>query len=290
MANPLTHLHLRLMPAQPTARFWMGTIPMDDWTPPTLLPAGISWMRGQAELAASGYRHWQLCLRTTLALRLSGVKPLLVPTAHLEATRSAASSAYVWKEDTRIAGTQFQLGELKSPGPQIDWDAVRASARTGAFEEIPSSVMMRYTSNILRVHALYATPMDRDFAFARVFVGPTGVGKSHRAMAEARAAEGGVYIKSSTTKWWDGYRGELNVVIDEFDGQVGIVHLLRWLDKWACSVEIKGGTTPLCAVRFWITSNLPVDTWFLDGARTTQLQRDALARRLTVTEITERAE
>jgi len=87
------------------------------------------------------------------------------------------------------------------------------------------------------------------------------------------------YIKSSSNKWWDGYRGESSVIIDEFDGQIGITHLLRWLDKYPCSVEVKGGTLPLVATDFWITSNKPLEQWFPEASSAQVL---ALERRVVV--------
>jgi len=73
------------------------------------------------------------------------------------------------------------------------------------------------------------------------------------------------------------------VIIDEFDGQIGITHLLRWLDKYPCSVEVKGGTLPLKATHFWITSNKPPELWFPEAA---VAQVEALMRRITVEHIT----
>lgn len=132
------------------------------------------------------------------------------------------------------------------------------------------------------MHSLFAKPAPRDIALARVYWGPTGTGKTHRAWAEASAD---AFIKSSSNKWWDGYQGQTNVIIDEFDGQIGITHLLRWLDKYPCSVEVKGGTVPLRACKFWITSNKPLDDWYLEAPCA---QVDALKRRVIVEHITDK--
>jgi len=124
----------------------------------------------------------------------------------------------------------------------------------------------------------------RETQIAQVFIGPTGTGKSHRAWEEAGLD---AYIKTSSNKWWDGYKGQKNVIIDEFDGMIGITHLLRWLDKYPCYVEIKGGTYPLFATHFWITSNNPVSCWWGDDTKVSVRQRKALLRRIKVEELTE---
>lgn len=115
-----------------------------------------------------------------------------------------------------------------------------------------------------------------------VYWGPTGTGKSHRAWDEAGME---AYPKPPTTKWWDGYLPEKHnhVVIDEFDGQVGITHLLRWFDKYPCVVEQKGGGCCLIAKKMWITSNIDPHLWYPDGK---PAQIAALMRRLKIFNLT----
>lgn len=117
-----------------------------------------------------------------------------------------------------------------------------------------------------------------------VFWGATGTGKSRRAWDEAGVD---AFVKDPRTKWyfqfnfrWCGYRGQQNVVIDEFRGCIDIAHLLRWLDRYPVLVEVKGGSRPLCATRFWITSNVDPRNWYPDVDQAT---RDALLRRLNIT-------
>lgn len=112
-----------------------------------------------------------------------------------------------------------------------------------------------------------------------VFWGKTGTGKTRRAWDEAGLD---AYPKCSRTKWWDGYRNQESVIIDEFRGAIDVTYLLLWLDRYPVNVEIKGGRVPLSATKVWITSNLHPREWFpdLDGATW-----DALNRRLVITEI-----
>lgn len=109
-----------------------------------------------------------------------------------------------------------------------------------------------------------------------VFHGPTGSGKSRRAWAEAGYD---AYSKCPRTKWWTGYQGHANVVIDEFRGGIDIAHILRWFDRYPVSVETKGSTKPLVAKNIWITSNLHPLNWYIDLDKET---KDALLRRLEV--------
>ena len=86
------------------------------------------------------------------------------------------------------------------------------------------------------------------------------------------------FPKDPCTKFWDGYVGQANVVIDEFRGSVGISHLLRWLDRYPTIVEAKGSSVCFQATTIWITSNLSPDDWYPDLDSDTKA---ALRRRFT---------
>lgn len=110
----------------------------------------------------------------------------------------------------------------------------------------------------------------------KVFWGPTGTGKSHKAWAEAGLD---AYPKAPTTKFWDGYQGQENVVIDEFFGQIEISHMLRWLDRYPVTIETKGSGTVLKATKIWITSNINPRDWYPQASAE---QQAALRRRLQI--------
>ena len=102
--------------------YWMITIPVDKWNVPQQLPDGIRYLRGQQEIGEeTGYHHWQLICIMKTKQRLNHVKSKFCPEANLRLTRSAFANAYVWKEETRVEGSQFELGipiinhEVRSP-------------------------------------------------------------------------------------------------------------------------------------------------------------------------------
>lgn len=111
-----------------------------------------------------------------------------------------------------------------------------------------------------------------------VYWGKTGTGKSRRAWDEATFD---AYPKVPTNVWWCGYRGQCNVVIDEFRGQIGISHMLQWLDRYPCIVQVKGSSVSLQAKKIWITSNLHPRDWY---PGTDEATIDALMRRLNIIE------
>jgi len=150
------------------------------------------------------------------------------------------------------------------------------SAKRGKFDEIPSDVVIRCYPNLKRIHVDSLKP-DAIEKEVFVFWGATGTGKSKRAWEEATLE---AYPKDPNTKFWDGYNGQENVVIDEFRGLISISHMLRWLDRYPVIVEIKGSSCVLKAKKIWITSNLSPDDWYKELDSETL---SALRRRLNIT-------
>jgi len=264
------------------ARWWILTIPRADWSVPASLPDGVTYLRGQAETGESGYEHWQLVVNFPRAVRLAACKAKFTDTTHAEPTRSEAALEYVWKDETAVPDTRFELGRLPlKRNSSTDWDAVWVSAKSGKLGEIPSDIRIRCYSTLKRIYKDNTRAPFRDGIKVKVFWGVTGSGKSHRAFAEAGAEETEFFVKGSTTKWWDSYKGESRVIIDEFRGQIGIEHMLKWFDKYPCYVEEKGGQLPLMATEFWICSNLHPRAWY---PMMDEQTLNALLRRLEITE------
>lgn len=261
------------MPAR-QGRYWLLTIPQAQFTP--FLPEGVSYIRGQLETGSTtGYIHWQVLVCFEKKVTLHRVKDSFGSTIHAEYAVSTAALGYVWKEDTRVEGTQFELGSLPiNRNSKKDWDAIRKSAQDGDFTSIPSDVFIRSYGNLKRIHvdSLKPTPQEKE---VYVFWGRTGSGKSRRAWDEATFD---AFPKDPCTKWWCGYSGHENVVIDEFRGQIGISHILRWFDRYPTIVESKGSNCVLAARKIWITSNISPDDWYPDLDQET---KSALRRRFT---------
>lgn len=256
-----------------SARHWIGTL--FTWSVPEQLPVDCAWLRGQQETCPSSNRvHWQLLASFRKPQRLSGVKRL-IGEGHWEQTRSEAAIDYVWKEHTAVVGTRFELGRrLLRRNNSTDWGEVLDAAKRGVFEDIPADITIRYYRSLKQISSDFEVPIGTE-KVVNVYYGATGTGKSRRAWDEAGLE---AYSKDPRTKWWDGYQGQSNVIIDEFRGAIDISHILRWLDRYPVRVERKGGSMALRARTFWITSNLPPLSWYSELDEPT---KEALQRRLT---------
>lgn len=259
--------------------YWMGTIPHYGFTP--YLPGMVRYIKGQLELGVDQqYLHWQLLVVTQRKCSLAQLRECFGPW-HFELTRSKAAEGYVWKEATRVDGTQFELGSKPFDRSNADdWELIWNYACTGQILSIPADIRIRSYSTLRRIGEAYMepSPMQRS---CTVLWGRTHTGKSHRAYEEAGM---GCYFKDPRTKFWCGYRGQKHVVINEFRGAIDISHLLNWTDWYPCSFEVKGGAVPSCVEKFWITSNIPPESWWPDVDRQTV---DAFLRRVRVIEMNE---
>lgn len=258
--------------------YWFVTLSCESHAAqPSLADSNkLQWLLGQKEQAAGGFLHWQFVCGFQTKQRLSAVKKVW-PAAHLELCRSVAAEEYVTKEESRVPGSEFELGVKKlKVNSQIDWAKIKELAKTNRLEEIDAGVYIRNYSSLKRIATEHLRPAYRGVQEVNVYWGLSGSGKTHRVFQEAGDV---FYIKSSTTKWFDSYRGEENIILDEFTGSMDIVHMLKWLDCYPLTVEIKGGQVCLASKRWWITSNVDPDVWYQEKA--TPEQCAALRRRFT---------
>lgn len=256
---------------------WLLTIPYHEFTP--FLPSGCKYIKGQLERGnEGGYLHWQLLVGLDKKGSLGAVKRIFGQGIHGELSRSEAANEYVWKDDTAVEGTRFELGACPfRRNEKKDWEAIWENAKSGDLAKIPAD------TRVVSYRTLRAIASDHSKCVGmvrsvKVFWGSTGTGKSRKAWEEAGEE---AYCKDPRSKFWDGYQDQVNVVIDEFRGGIDIAHLLRWFDRYPVRVEIKGSSRPLVAQSIWITSNLEPSKRYPDCD---QMTIDALMRRLVVTE------
>nr|WAE43212.1 MAG: replication associated protein [Cressdnaviricota sp.] len=265
------------MPPSPQGRYWLLTIPHSLFTPWRELPSVLQYVRGQREIGGTtGFEHWQILVASKKPIRRTAIVSLFTPggECHAELSRSRHADEYVWKEETRVPGSQFELGTRAiKRNSSTDWALVRTAAIAGDFESIDADIFVRYYGNLRRIHSDYARPLAI-VRSCKAFIGTTGTGKSKLAWEEAGET---AYIKNPTTKWWDGYQGQEHVIIDEFRGDINISHLLRWFDRYPVNLEIKGSSIPLSATKFWICSNLTPREWY---PLVDEQSMDALMRRM----------
>lgn len=96
-----------------------------------------------------------------------------------------------------------------------------------------------------------------------LLVGPTGTGKTRLAYD----FDPRLYVleqpnSSSGALWWDGYDTHETVLLDDYTGYVSPGTLLRLLDRYPMSGQVKGGHVHLRMKNIIITSNYQPEQWY----------------------------
>ncbi|XP_037704550.1 uncharacterized protein LOC119543674 [Choloepus didactylus] len=218
--------------------------------------------------------HLQGFVNLRKKLRLSGVEQLISERAHFERAKGddASNKRYCSKECLF-----HEFGEPQFSGKRNDLhDAVQRLRETKSL----TTVAKEFPTQYVRYHrgfkelllVLPECQLNRDWKTeVMCWWGPPGCGKSRTVKDLAPEA----YWKPRG-KWWDGYNGQEDVILDDFYGWLAFDDLLRLLDRYPLRVETKGGTVSFLAKRVFITSNKSPAEWY-----SSEFCLDALYRTLT---------
>ncbi len=233
------------------------------------------------EVSESGTPHYQGYVCMKRRYRLSAMKKLM-PRAHLEImskkSNPKAASTYCKKD-----GEFKEFGTLPLTGSEVTknkWDSAYDSAKNGNFEEIPKDMLVRYYHSFKRIRQDHPDkPATLDETCGIWYVGVTGCGKSKT----AREKYPDFYDKP-LNKWWDGYRNEPYVILDDVgpdQGQWMGSLMKRWTDHYPFPAEQKGTTVQIRPKNIIVTSQYTIREVFCSDT----LLQEALERRFTVIEM-----
>ncbi len=231
----------------------------------------------QRERSASGTDHYQGYTEYKKPVRMCVVQRS-VRGSHVEERRGTRETArdYCRKEDTRVSGP-FERGHWivggasGSAGTRSDLLAVKEAIDAGASDydiaQDHFGTFLRYERGISKYRMLkqqlkYRGGSDRGEPEVRVFVGPTGSGKSREAFQSYPNAWWYSAGQNNQGPWFDSYQGEEDVIFDEMTGYLPWTLLLRLTDRYPLNVNTKGGMVPWLARRIIFTSNREPSEWY----------------------------
>jgi hypothetical protein len=218
---------------------------------------------GRETSPSTGTPHLQGYAELDAPYRLSSIFTWITGW-HVEACKGNQQQNldYVRKE-----GNWESWGTLKQQGKRSDiHDMVDAIKSNKTFEEVleaAPTALVRYP----RAYNMIKFNFDRNRAQAErdievvVFYGGAGTGKTRSATRLAPNA----FLKHAgiSLKWWDGYTGEEELIIDDFDGSCAPYRqLLNLLDRYKLQLEVKGGFTWALWKKVYITSNIHPKEWY----------------------------
>lgn len=199
----------------------------------------------------TGTKHHQGYFEMQNAMSLNAIKKALKNTnIHLEVSKGSAEKNKIYcSKETVIE----EFGEPKSQGKRTDIDNIREELEEGASMRDIIKTARSYQSLKIAECWLKYLEKKRDWKpEVYWYYGPPGSGKTKRALEESGEDR---YCTGSSGKWFEGYDGHENLVIDDFRQEMmPFNNLIRLLDRTEYRFEHKGGSRQCLAKAIWITS------------------------------------
>lgn len=242
----------------------------------------------QEECPTTKKKHWQGYIEFKNRKRFDQVKDVLGQKAHIEARRgnSQQASDYCKKTETAVPGTQHEEGTLSKPAG-CGLDAVKELIDNGGtIKDVAAEhygQYVRYRKNIEHYISMkYEETIPEGFSLptVEVFWGAPGTGKTRLVVERAKTSGNALYQIHFGDKhqvWWDGYKGQKWLLMDDFEGQMDRTSFLKLtggyghLQLW----PVKGAMTRLYFTHIFITSNVNPKEWYpwITGHKAGALER-----------------
>lgn len=203
----------------------------------------------------------------------------LSPRAHWEIANGTAEQniTYCSKQDKTpfTKGVPPMSQKEKGEMNKRRYEEAFVAAQEGRIEDIPKDMLTRHYNTYLKIQRDYQPkPPNLEDTCGIWIHGQPGVGKSH----EVNEKYPGAYQKN-LNKWWDGYRGEEVVWLDEVSPEHAawiVPFLKKWADKFPFPAESKGSQLQIRPKKVIVTSNYSLEDLGLSA-----VDYDALARRFS---------
>lgn len=235
---------------------------MDDFLEQLFVSARATYICAGDEICPNTRRrHYQGYIYFRNARAFTAVRRLL-PGCHIGAQRGTVDEAVDYcKKD----GLYYEIGSppinqaAKGESSHTKWTRVVALAEAGDFDELKIQEPYLYITMYAKLFQCYqrALPVPKDLSGKlhdhHVWIwGPPGTGKSRYARDTWTTA-----FSKPLNKWWDGYRGEETVLLDDVElDSIGMKHHIKiWSDRYPFIAQVKFGHISIRPDRLIVTSN-----------------------------------
>lgn len=223
----------------------------------TITELNINYIVYGFEIApTTGTKHLQGYAQTEKRVYLSKINKCL-PKVHITVCNGSSQDNinYCKKLDDF-----FEEGEARTEARRVkkckdDWETLVKLAEDGRIEDIRQDYpqeFLCYYRTFKQIAQDNLKPQEQERRAYWIW-GKPGLGKSravHQLFPHA-------YWKNAN-KWWDGYKGEKVVVLDDLGTAHLYEHLKRWADRYPVIGEVKGSSIGLSYEVFIVTSNFPI--------------------------------
>nr|WAE42854.1 MAG: replication associated protein [Cressdnaviricota sp.] len=221
------------------------------------------------EIAKTGTPHLQGYFELRKVTKFNTVRGLFLNRASLEGRLGSQEEAVLYckkGEQThdewvrlKAAGPNYgrnaivhETGVPNEQGARRDLDNIRGMAIEEGMRRVTTVGNMQQI-RVAERFLTYNEP-ERDWVTEVIWIsGASGVGKSRRAREICNPDD--TYTQNRGGKWWDGYDGHEDIILDDFrDSWWSLTDMLALLDRYGYQVEVKGGHRQIRARRIIVTS------------------------------------
>lgn len=191
-----------------------------------------------------------------------------IPGAHLEIKRGTFQQAsdYCKKDNDFFEEGTLPMSQAdKGDAEKRRWQEAFECVQEGRIADMDVQIKCTKLKSIEYAVArqrLSEANLENNATIEHMWIyGEPGCGKSFLGREECDQK---FYLKNTTTKWWDDYQGQDNVMIEDFDKYQKAMggDMKRWLDKYPFPAETKGGHMVIRPKKIVVTSNYhPRDIW-----------------------------
>ena len=226
------------------SRYWIFTL--NNPAAQLVFDGDVTFAVWQYERGASGTYHFQGYLEFADLKRLRQVVGVIGGGAHVESRRGTQleAVAYCTKEETRCdgpwtCGRPTDDARGNAPGLASFVRGLSAGSTLSALAREDGCTFVRHSRGLATLAEFWIQPRWRNVT-CFYFHGPTGCGKSSLVYDSCGYAN--VYaLAGKVPLWFNGYRGQRVLFIDEYQGEPQQEALLRILDGHPYSAPSKLG-------------------------------------------------
>lgn len=224
------------------------------------------------ECGTTKRKHIQGYIELNKPTSIKRLKKILCDTTiHCEPRMGTQNDAikYCSKTDTRIMDTII-IGDKANQGFRSDLESLYNDIRNGASWD---DIIMNYPNQIVR----YSRGIERLFNDLRassipnfrkvntsILWGDAGTGKTKFVYDNHEFNDVYRLRLTNNSIWFDGYKGQSVLLIDDFYGQIKFHDMLEYLDGYKFQVPVKGGMVWKNWSNVYITSNKHPKNWYKD--------------------------
>lgn len=223
------------------------------------------------ECPSTGKKHWQgyVYFKDKVSLK-NAQKILKIPNQHLEPEQAdsvEAQHGYIvgpYEKDGKYKPynpDHKEYGEPPAQGKRNDLDSLKddlLNGETNIDNIITERPMMfhQYGRTLERIEDLrMSKEFRKEMTTCEWLCGPTGCGKSHYAFKDFTPDTH--YVLPNDNGWWDQYKQQHTVIINDFRGHIPYNELLQMIDKYPYNVKRRGRPPlPFTSKHVIITSSL----------------------------------